>query len=80
MTQERQLLTRKEVADRFEMSTKWIIKHEDRLGLRAAKVDLGGRSVRYRRAAVESILARYGILPYPPGIMGPTKSLQGTLG
>lgn len=62
MNPKKNLLTRKEVAAMFEMSPQWIAKHEERIGLDKAKADLGSRSVRYRRTAVESILARHGII------------------
>jgi hypothetical protein len=58
----RNLLTRKEVAALFEMSPQWVRKHEARLGLDKTKVDLGGRAIRYRRLAVESVLARHGVV------------------
>lgn len=79
MIQEKQLLTRKEVAVRFEMSEKWIARHETQLGLGAARVDMPGRVIRYRRVAVESILARCGV-SVPAGISSRTSPLQGILG
>lgn len=59
---DRELLTRKDVAALLEMSVKFVISNEERLGLRAARVDLGARSVRYRRRAVTAILASRKII------------------
>lgn len=70
------LMTRKEVAARFEMSEKWILRHEEELGLNAARVELPGRVIRYRAAAVESVLARCGI-SVPLGRSGTTSPLRG---
>lgn len=59
----RQLLTRKDVAGLLEMSVEFVRRNESSLGLNKAKVKVGKRVVRYRRRAVEAVLAAAGILP-----------------
>ena len=59
---DRQLLTRKDVANLLEMSVEFVRRNEDRLGLGAARVVLGPRSIRYRRRAVVAILAERRIV------------------
>jgi hypothetical protein len=55
-------LTRKDVASLLEMSVEFVRRNEDRLGLGAARVVLGPRSIRYRRRAVVAILAERRIV------------------
>lgn len=59
----RQLLTRKDVASLLEMSVEFVRRNETTLGLDKAKVIVGRRVIRYRRRAVEALLAVSGILP-----------------
>lgn len=49
-------LTRKEVADRLDMSVEFIRRNEARLGLHACRVTLSRRVIRYRRADAEAAI------------------------
>jgi hypothetical protein len=63
---DRALLTRKDVAGMLEVSPDFVRRNEVTLGLDKAKVTIGKKLVRYRRRAVEAVLAGAGILPRPP--------------
>lgn len=49
-------LTRKEVADRLDMSVEFIRRNEGRLGLLPCRVTLSRRVIRYRRAEAEAVI------------------------
>jgi len=63
---DRALLTRKDVAGILEVSPDFVRRNEVTLGLDKAKVTIGKKLVRYRRRAVEALLAGVGILPQAP--------------
>jgi hypothetical protein len=50
------LISRKEIALRLGVSVDCVRRNESKLGLRAARMDLNPRVVRYHRSKAESIL------------------------